>query len=1225
MTNPSDIHLLDVTAEDIVDWASKTAGAEYKFPRIIEELVHASSKDVSFHHFHSGKENNWPGFDGVVRHVGVHDYIPQGESIWEIGINKDVAEKINDDYQKRVEECSEEERAELTFVFVSPRKWRGKAAWVGKKRKLKEWKDVRVYDATDLQTWFNENPTCKLHFIKMMGRQIVGAGTLEEEWHYWANATIFTLPHYLFQRDIRESLEHFLQWVRRPAEHCFVVRADSVPEGLAFLRCLLESPELKHEKSLAVVIKHRDALSPLIAQNIDFIPIVCDEKLLDMCVHPEKNLHTIVVRTKEVNVAVESPEIGAELQLVDFDSIQRFQKEIQSVAGVRKLQSLDVQQIAREMGYCRVLIRSRMLKNGTQPAWLKRAEYRDVIMVLAMLGVLTSSDDFSRKIHMDAQMLSEASWRQYRELLFGLAGTEESPIWMLDLKHSPYINGFMCGVHSLQVALYQIRDRFDKQVIDRLFVIYRSLFFSEKGHSHQYVKQHIMRALLVFQVHEFDWDIEEGAYLCEKTAQFHRDLLAYICAHPASENAAYLRLLAEMRPDDYLTWWENHPEHAAALSGERAYGTSLAVLAVPGTYFMRVFRLIINAVENAGTEASELRRNLCSCFLFNLPQTNASVYERKRAYRVLLTRAPYMAIETVKNQIQTMHHSHCIFPTPTALMRKGEWQHRESITYGELWEFANFSVEAAIDAIEKNPDAVDALIDSINLLWQQHTEHAWRVLRKIFDRSTLSEQLNICDKLFEQLRMGMRRKEAPTWLPTMCQSFSELIHTHPVLEIAPYFSRGFSSLLWERVPFERAAQVHLRLAALKLHQCLKKGVNPIPYLLASVQTNWSVLGECISCRFSEAFVLSCFLEYPEEKYPAEAVKRFRCGLMQMLNSETLRSLLTKLLEQATPEEQLTYALLAPKCQVTWDIVQTDASLEKKYWKHVKSIPFFQYEEVIRDKVVNNLLAAGNYSALLMELDYVRESCTGVVLRVLRAIARELQQELWENGTISEHTVVQIMQQLDENACRPGELAKLEFRFAPILCGNMYDFPHISRLLSTHAHLVARFYTWFDRFRMVKNPHPASIRYFLIESIRMPLYCSAANVSLPVWCREVLAADMEDIESVQSFVGSCLVTGSLQTMKNWLTPEITQCVERFHTPSFDRGFTLALENSIGVTTRSFDAGGAVERRFISYIQEVIDEFELADKHLGHLLREVQKTQVYHGKMQDIQAITQRHMW
>ena len=42
---------------------------------------------------------------------------------------------------------------DATFVFVTPRNWPRKEVWATEKAAHEDWKDVRAYDADDLEQW----------------------------------------------------------------------------------------------------------------------------------------------------------------------------------------------------------------------------------------------------------------------------------------------------------------------------------------------------------------------------------------------------------------------------------------------------------------------------------------------------------------------------------------------------------------------------------------------------------------------------------------------------------------------------------------------------------------------------------------------------------------------------------------------------------------------------------------------------------------------------------------------------------------------------------------------------------------------------------------------------------------------------------------------------------------------------------------------------------------
>jgi len=86
----------------------------------------------------------------------------------EIETNVDARAKANKDYNDSTKSIPKDVRKETTFVFVTPisgrRDWPdtwkndGISAWVAKKRKLGNWKDVRVLDGCQLIDWTCQFP-----------------------------------------------------------------------------------------------------------------------------------------------------------------------------------------------------------------------------------------------------------------------------------------------------------------------------------------------------------------------------------------------------------------------------------------------------------------------------------------------------------------------------------------------------------------------------------------------------------------------------------------------------------------------------------------------------------------------------------------------------------------------------------------------------------------------------------------------------------------------------------------------------------------------------------------------------------------------------------------------------------------------------------------------------------------------------------------------------------
>ena len=82
--------------------------------------------------------------------------------------------KADGDYAKRLADPLGLEPDRTTFIFVTPRRWRNKAAWAMAKRREGRWKDVRAYDADDMATWLEQMPAVHIWFSKLVGKHPAG-------------------------------------------------------------------------------------------------------------------------------------------------------------------------------------------------------------------------------------------------------------------------------------------------------------------------------------------------------------------------------------------------------------------------------------------------------------------------------------------------------------------------------------------------------------------------------------------------------------------------------------------------------------------------------------------------------------------------------------------------------------------------------------------------------------------------------------------------------------------------------------------------------------------------------------------------------------------------------------------------------------------------------------------------------------------------------------------
>lgn len=167
-----------VRAEHLNIWASRyTAPAE--FPRLMRLLVWALVRAPRSVNFPADEAVRLAGYDGVVDVNESIGGIPTGSSVWELGTNKDIKAKADEDYEKRSDDPVGVDQASTSFVFVTPRTWPGKAKWASAKNREKRWKEVLAFDAENLVQWMEVSPPVAVWFGQMAALTPKGVRSLQ--------------------------------------------------------------------------------------------------------------------------------------------------------------------------------------------------------------------------------------------------------------------------------------------------------------------------------------------------------------------------------------------------------------------------------------------------------------------------------------------------------------------------------------------------------------------------------------------------------------------------------------------------------------------------------------------------------------------------------------------------------------------------------------------------------------------------------------------------------------------------------------------------------------------------------------------------------------------------------------------------------------------------------------------------------------------------------------
>ncbi|NMU71543.1 hypothetical protein HKA89_22580, partial [Vibrio parahaemolyticus] len=121
-------------ANDIEYWASNNISARTRLPVFLRILINSTGQQLTKVDFPGNDDGERAGWDGFVISDEGSPWIPKGKSGWEFGVTGNVKGKADGDFDKSVKATSDSDRADMTFVFVTPRRWSGKANWVEAKK-----------------------------------------------------------------------------------------------------------------------------------------------------------------------------------------------------------------------------------------------------------------------------------------------------------------------------------------------------------------------------------------------------------------------------------------------------------------------------------------------------------------------------------------------------------------------------------------------------------------------------------------------------------------------------------------------------------------------------------------------------------------------------------------------------------------------------------------------------------------------------------------------------------------------------------------------------------------------------------------------------------------------------------------------------------------------------------------------------------------------------------
>ncbi len=1202
---------LKITARDIEQWADGNLEARSRLPVLLRKLVHSTGQGLSHVDFPGYDSAERKGWDGRVDAGTATPWIPLGQSGWEFGCNADPRHKAEGDYAARVADIPAHERADIHFVFVTPREWNAKEKWAKEKQALGDWKSVRAYDASDLEQWLEQSIPAQGWMAEQMGSPDAGVHSLDQQWHAWASVTAPELPKELFTPSVETHKAKVKSWLQNEPSSPLIVCADSRIEALAFLSCLFDSDNFAAAgyKDRVVVFSSADTLRKLLSFSSTFMPVVFTEEAERELGGTHRKLHTIIVRPR--NTIDVTPDI-----VLDLLSHEAFRKALAAI----NIQDHEADVLARESGYSPTILRRRLAQNPAvrTPLWTQQPGAVRHLIPMMLVGA------WHAQSNSDCDILSILAGTPYPEIekqVAVLRTFEDPPIWAV---------GQFRGVASKIDAFFAVHSAVTSKDLDDFFFAAeivlsetdpaldlpddKRAFAALYGKQREYsgaLREGICETLVLLAVHGDTLFSERlGINVRAKVDLLIRRLLTPLAPDKLLSQQHDFPFYAEAAPEEFLSILEEDlqkpepqinalmkPADSAPFGGgcpRTGLLWALENLAWKPDQLLRVSLILAKLAERKITDnwANTPENSLKSIYRWWMPQTAASLADRKKALETLARRFPVAAWRICLDQVDPGstigHYNHRprwrsdasgAGQPDTGREAQGfvraaidlalAWQNHDSTTLSDL-----VGVVHALPAADQ--DRVWNLIDAWAEREQDDTAKAVvreHIRRFAFTRRSKNRRINS--------RTKDRARRAYTSLTPR-----DVVIRHQWLFASQWLQESVDEIDDDSFDYRKREEAvrNARIGALQ-EIWSQRGFVGIQQLTAISGTpgtiGWHLADGVIDeASFPEFLTRSLAVSEPTL---ASKTDELVGGFLRKVARE-IRLSTTRALAGTLPPDQMCRLLkVSPFERDTWLLVDSqEGPIQERYWHEVHP-GWLHPESPDLNEAIDRLLEArlprAAFHAVHMAFDNVETS------RLKRLLEQVGTCDAEPAGTyrLDPHYISEALSILDT---RPGvtrdEMARLEFLFIRALDYSEHGIPNLERELVESPRLFVQVLALaFERNDAGQDPpewriHNAEQRqaaalaaYTLLDKIRrIPGTDENGTINaadLKTWVTEARSLCLEHGRAAigDQKIGQILAAAPVGDDGIWPCKPVREVLEDIASPEIALGMGVAVYNSRGM--------------------------------------------------------------
>lgn len=1213
---------LAIKARQIAEWAAGNIQSRDRLPVLLRRLVHSTGRELRHVDFPGYDNAQRHGWDGWVEADAATPWVPKGKSGWEFGVDGRPSSKAETDYRVRRNKISAADRAECTFVFVTPHNWKGKNEWARLKEATGDWKAVRALDASDIEQWLETTISPQVWLANELGISKDRFETVDRFWDQWAAASDPPMTGAIFTPSVAAHVHEFRAWLEtQEPERPFTVAADSREEAVAFVACLLRHQDVdSRHRDGAVVFESASTLRTLAQSSSPFMPIVYDEETEREIAVLHRQRHCILVRPRnavdrEADVAVE---------LLNHDA---FEKALMDMGVSRER----VDRLARESGRSPTVLRRRLSQIGAirTPPWSGDGPTARSLVPMTLVGAWHAGTKADREV---LAALAGCDYEGVEEAVTDLLHSNDSPVWCV---------GEYRGIVSKVDALFAVSTRMTakdvKDFVDRAGDILSEadpaldlpadkrwvagLYGKRRQHSHV-LRTGVCETLVMLAVHgDALFRDRLGIDVAARVAALVRLLLTPFTTEKFQSHDSDLPGYAEAAPDQFLELLEEdlvsskpvlpallRPARAGVFDRPSRTGILWALerLAWNPRTFSRVVRILARLSQTKIDDnwANTPCGSLFAIFRARGPQTAASFDDRVRALEALCKDFPDVGWQLCVQQFDGFPQ--VVFPNARPRWRNDAKGTGQPVTGREVHAFEcrarDLMISWPTPDARKLADLVDRLENMSgkdqSMVWDridswsstETDETARAALRERIRRAFLTRR-----GLLRGLEADQRARASAVWQRLAPR---DPIRRHAWLFAAAWVEES-TDVLDHRLDYQkRGERIHgLRTEAMA--EIWSAGGLEGVFALLKDCDEWTVgryTAACADSEVSAADILRRCLSIDADSDGQMDV--FMRGFISRIDESARSGVISAVAEDVADERRVRLFKCAPFRNQTWRLLESEnQAVRDQYWRDVlpEEVDFTASEA---SELIDGLLEARRPRAAFcaLRLDWSKVE-TARLKRLLRAVVN-VNTEPDGQFEIEPFYLSEALDSLDgRSGVTVQEMAQLEFACIHALDRSEHGIPNIERVIAKSPGAFVQTLALFSK-RSDEGQDPPQWR--IDDAERRSSLASAAYRLLQRITRVPGSDDSDgcvDTDELRQWITEarrlCAENGRTEVGDRWIgqllskAPSdedgvrpcraVCEVLEPIASQEIADGFEMGVYNARGVVTRRLDEGGVQERQ------------------------------------------------